>query len=299
MSLSQTKKLIVIAGPTAVGKTDFAIQLAKYLKTEIISADSRQIYKELSIGTAKPNSAQLKEVKHHFVGNISIHDYYSAAHFELDIMELLSSLFKIHDHVVMVGGSGLYIDAVCAGIDELPDVDEDLRKQLNLIYKTEGLDSIRNKLKELDPEFYEIIDQSNPKRIIRALEVCIATGKKYSEQRTNNIKKREFEIIKIALNLDRKILYNRINERVDQMINEGLIDEAKSLYEYSDLNALNTVGYKELFDYFSDDITLEKAIENIKTSSRRYAKRQLTWFRKDPSYQWFHPLELEKVIKLF
>jgi len=299
MSLSQTKKLIVIAGPTAVGKTDFAIQLAKYLKTEIISADSRQIYKELSIGTAKPNSAQLKEVKHHFVGNISIHDYYSAAHFELDIMELLSSLFKIHDHVVMVGGSGLYIDAVCAGIDELPDVDEDLRKQLNLIYKTEGLDSIRNKLKELDPEFYEIIDQSNPKRIIRALEVCIATGKKYSEQRTNNIKKREFEIIKIALNLDRKILYNRINERVDQMINEGLIDEAKSLYEYSDLNALNTVGYKELFDYFSDDITLEKAIENIKTSSRRYAKRQLTWFRKDPSYQWFHPSELEKVIKLF
>lgn len=298
MSSNHSKKLIVIAGPTAVGKTDFAIRLAKYHKTEIISADSRQMYKELTIGTAKPDTEQLKEVKHHFVDNISIHDYYSAARFELEVMDLLSSLFKDRDHVVMVGGSGLYIDAVCEGIDELPDIDEDLRKKLNLLYKNEGLEAIRNRLKELDPEFYEIIDQSNPKRIIRALEVCIATGIKYSEQRTNIKKKREFEIIKIALNLDRKILYDRINERVDQMINDGLIDEAKNLYDFRDLNALNTVGYKELFDYFSDDITLEKAIENIKTSSRRYAKRQLTWFRKDPTYQWFHPSELEKVIKL-
>ncbi|PKP31762.1 MAG: tRNA (adenosine(37)-N6)-dimethylallyltransferase MiaA [Bacteroidetes bacterium HGW-Bacteroidetes-17] len=298
MSLNHSKKLIVIAGPTAVGKTDFAIQLAKYLETEIISADSRQMYKELTIGTAKPDTEQLKQVKHHFVDNISIHDYYSAARFELEVMELLSSLFKDRDYVVMVGGSGLYIDAVCEGIDELPDIDENLRKKLNLLYKNEGLEAIRNRLKELDPEFYEIIDQSNPKRIIRALEVCMATGIKYSEQRTNIKKKREFEIIKVALNSDRKILYDRINERVDQMINDGLIEEAECLYDFRNLNALNTVGYKELFDYFSADITLEKAIENIKTSSRRYAKRQLTWFRKNPSYQWFHPSELEKVIKL-
>lgn len=298
MSSNHSKKLIVIAGPTAVGKTDFAIRLAKFLKTEIISADSRQMYKELTIGTAKPDTEQLKEVKHHFVDNISIRDYYSAARFELEVMELLSSLFKDRDYVVMVGGSGLYIDAVCEGIDELPDIDENLRKKLNLLYKNEGLEAIRNRLKELDPEFYEIIDQSNPKRIIRALEVCMATGIKYSEQRTNIKKKREFEIIKIALNSDRKILYDRINERVDQMINNGLIDEAKDLYDFRDLNALNTVGYKELFDCFSDEITLEKAIENIKTSSRRYAKRQLTWFRKDPDYQWFYPSELEKVIKL-
>ncbi|MBU1011520.1 MAG: tRNA (adenosine(37)-N6)-dimethylallyltransferase MiaA [Bacteroidetes bacterium] len=299
MNSNHSKKLIVIAGPTAVGKTDFAIQLAKYLKTEIISADSRQIYKELSIGTAKPNAEQLKEVKHHFVGNISIHDYYNAARFELEVINLLSSLFKNHDYLVMVGGSGLYIDTVCNGIDDLPDVDEELRKELNLLYKKEGIDSIRNKLKELDPEFYKIIDQSNPKRIIRALEVCMATGIKYSEQRTNNKKNREFEIIKIALNLDRNILYDKVNLRVDQMINEGLVDEAKNLYQYRNLNALNTVGYKELFDYFSGSIGLEKAIENIKTSSRRYAKRQLTWFRKDPSYQWFHPSEFEKVIRLF
>lgn len=293
------KKLIVIVGPTAVGKTDFAIKLAKYLKTEIISADSRQIYKELLIGTAKPSTDELSDVKHHFIGSHSIHDYYNVAKFEIDVLKTLDSLFEMYDQVIMVGGSGLYVDAVCNGIDELPDVDDDLRKELNTIYKEEGIGIIQQKLKNLDPEFYDTIDKSNPKRIIRALEVCLATGQKYSDQRSNRNKERPFEIIKIALNIDREQLYERINKRVDKMITNGLIEEAKSLYELRHLNALNTVGYKELFDHFSGNITIEKAIEKIKTNSRRYAKRQLTWFRKDKTYHWFNPKDLDEVLELF
>ena len=297
--MKNQKKLIVIAGPTAVGKTIFAIKLAKFLKTDIISADSRQIYKELFIGTAKPSADQLLEVKHYFIGSRSIHDYYNVAIFEIEVLALLKNLFKKHDQVIMVGGSGLYIDAVCNGIDELPDVDEKLRLELNTFFEEKGLDGIRGKLKELDPVFYEMVDQSNPQRIIRALEVCIATGRKYSEQRSNNHKQRAFEIYKLGLNIERELLYQRINDRVDQMITDGLVEEARILYEYKDLNALNTVGYKELFDYFSGKISREKAIENVKTNSRRYAKRQLTWFRKDKGYQWFDPSEFEKVIELF
>ncbi len=298
MISNQIKRLIVIAGPTAVGKTDFAIKLAQYLETEIISADSRQFYKELNIGTAKPSPKELSLIKHHFIGSHSIHDYYNVAQFETEVLNLLDSLFKKYNEVIMVGGSGLYIDAVCNGIDELPDVDEELRQELNEIYEEEGITAIQEKLKFLDPEFYETIDKSNPKRIIRALEVCIATGQKYSEQRSNKNKERSFEIIKVGLNKDREQLYERINLRVDQMVSSGLVEEATGLFESRHLNALNTVGYKELFDHFLGNITLEKAIEKIKTNSRRYAKRQLTWFRKNESYKWFNPNELEEVIDL-
>ncbi len=296
--LPEKKELIVIAGPTAVGKTDFAIDLATHLKTEIISADSRQVYKELSIGTAKPDASQLEKVKHHLVGHLSIHDYYNVAKFERDVLLLLDKLFVKHDQVVMVGGSGLYIDAVCNGIDELPDVDESLRNELNTLYKCEGIEAIQQKLKLLDPEYYEIIDQSNPKRLIRALEVCLATGKKYSQLRTNTRKERNFKIQQMVLNLDRPILFERINKRVDIMMEEGLLDEVKSVFEFRNLNALNTVGYKEFFEYFLGKLTLEQAITNIKTNSRRYAKRQLTWFRKNPNYKWFSPNELDQVIEV-
>ncbi len=298
MMLNKTKRLIVIAGPTAIGKTEFAIKLAQHLQTEIISADSRQFFKELNIGTAKPSARELSVIKHHFVGSHSIHDYYNVAQFEIDVLSLLDVLFEKHNQVIMVGGSGLYIDAVCNGIDELPDVDEKLRQELNKIYEDEGIATIQQKLKTLDPEFYDTIDRSNPKRIIRALEVCLATGQKYSEQRSNAKKERPFEIIKIGLNIDREQLYQRINERVDQMVKDGLTEEAKELFEFKQLNALNTVGYKEIFDHFSGNIKLEKAIEKIKTNSRRYAKRQLTWFRKNDNYQWFNPNEIEKVIAL-
>jgi tRNA dimethylallyltransferase len=295
MMLNKTKRLIVIAGPTAIGKTEFAIKLAQHLKTEIISADSRQFFKELNIGTAKPSAKELSVMKHHFVGSHSIHDYYNVAQFEIDVLRLLDVLFEKYNQVILVGGSGLYIDAVCNGIDELPDVDEKLRQELNEIYEDEGIVAIQQNLKALDPEFYDTIDKSNPKRIIRALEVCIATGKKYSEQRLNVHKKRAFEVVKLGLNIEREQLYQRINERVDQMVADGLIKEAKRLFEFKHLNALNTVGYKEIFDHFSGEITLEEAIEKIKTNSRRYAKRQLTWFRKNDSYQWFNPNEIEKV----
>ncbi len=292
-----SKSLIVIAGPTAVGKTDFAIRLAKKLQTEIISADSRQMYAELTIGTAKPKVEQLEEVKHHFIGNLSINEYYNAARFEVEVLALLDKLFMKYDQVVMVGGSGLYIDAVCQGIDELPDADQKLRHELNQIYKKEGIDKIREKLQQLDPEFYEIVDQSNPLRMIRALEVCITTGTKYSSLRTNSKKQRNFRVSKIALNIERSQLIERINNRVDQMLSEGLLEEINSLKAYKNLNALNTVGYKEFFEYFSGKMTLEDTIEKIKTNSRRYAKRQLTWFRKDKSYRWFEPEEFDEVLQ--
>jgi len=292
-----SKNLIVIAGPTAVGKTDFAIRLAKKLQTEIISADSRQMYAELTIGTAKPKPEQLAEVKHHFIGNLSINEYYNAARYEVEVLALLDKLFMKYDQVVMVGGSGLYIDAVCQGIDELPDADQKLRHELNQIYKKEGIDKIREKLQQLDPEFYEIVDQSNPLRMIRALEVCITTGTKYSSLRTNSKKQRNFRVSKIALNIERSQLIERINNRVDQMLSEGLLEEIISLKAYKNLNALNTVGYKEFFEYFSEKMTLEDTIEKIKTNSRRYAKRQLTWFRKDKSYRWFEPEEFDEVLQ--
>jgi len=279
-------KLIVIEGPTGVGKTAYAIEVAKEFKTEIISADSRQFYKELNIGVARPSEEELAEVKHHFIAHIGIEDYYSVSKFETEVLALLENLFQAHETVVMVGGSGLYVNAVCQGIDELPDPDDQLRQDIEKLYETQGIEALRSQLKILDPVFYNQIDLANHKRLRRALEVCLQTGKPYSELRTNTKKIRNFDIERIALNRDKDELYGRINMRVDAMIQTGLVDEAKSLHPFKHLNALNTVGYKELFEHFDGKISLEQAITDIKTHSRRYAKRQLTWLRAQGDIQW-------------
>jgi tRNA dimethylallyltransferase len=286
---------VVIAGPTAVGKTDVAITLARNFDTEILSADSRQFYKEMSIGTAKPDAQQLRAVKHHFVGQLSIHDYYNVSRFENDALALLGTLFETHNIVFVAGGSGLYIDALCNGIDDFPDPAPELRAYLKGIYQDEGLAKLQQMLLENDPEYYSTVDINNPNRLLRALEVCITTGKKFSEQRLNNLKKRDFNIIKIALNLPRPLLFSRIEMRVDQMIANGLVDEVKSLLPYRHLNALNTVGYKEIFQYLDSDIALDQAVTNIKTNTRRYAKRQLTWFNRTDGYAWFEPTQLPAI----
>jgi tRNA dimethylallyltransferase len=293
--LNSKKYLVVIAGPTAVGKTDIAIKLAKEWNTEIISADSRQFYNEMSIGTAKPDPLQLTEVKHHFVGHLSIHDYYNVSRFENDALQVLNTLFGQHKIVFMVGGSGLYIDAVCRGIDDFPDPEPEYRNYLKGVYQDEGIAKLQKMLLELDPEYFATVDINNPNRLLRALEVCQVTGKKFSEQRLNSSKKRDFEIIKIGLNLLRPDLFNRIELRVDQMIEKGLVDEVRSLLPYRHLNALNTVGYKEIFEYLDSKITLQQAIVNIKTSTRRYAKRQLTWFNRTNEYKWFEPSQLNEI----
>lgn len=289
------KTLIVIIGPTAIGKTDLCIDLAESFNTEIISADSRQIYKELNIGTAKPGEDELNRVKHHFIGTKSIFDYYTAGMFELDVLKLLEDLFKKHEQVIMTGGSGLYINAVCEGIDALPKVDPEIRNKLIKQYEQEGIQSLRQDLKRLDPDYYEMTDLKNPKRLLKALEITVMTGKPYSSFLTNPNKKRPFNILKIGLNRDRQELYDIINKRVDQMVNKGLLDEAKALYKHRKLNAMNTVGYKELFDYFDGNINYERAIELIKRNTRRYAKRQITWFSRDKEIKWFHPNDQEKI----
>ncbi len=291
------KTLIVILGPTAVGKTSFAIELAKYFNTEIISADSRQFYREMRIGTAAPTPEELKSAIHHFIGNLSVTDYYNVSKFENEALCKLKEIFLSNSFAIMVGGSGLYIDAVCKGIDELPDPDEKLRMELKMKYKKQDLEFLQQQLKKLDPEYYSIVDISNPNRLMRAIEVCLFTGKTFTSLRNNIPKNREFEIIKIGLNRNREKLFNIINSRVDKMINTGLIDEVKSLTKYRNFNALNTVGYKEIFEYLDKKITLKQAIENIKTNTRRYAKRQITWFKKDESIKWFHPDELQKIIE--
>lgn len=281
--------LIVIAGPTAVGKTDVAIQFAKHFQTEIISGDSRQFYSELTIGTAKPDLQKLNEVKHHLIGNLSIQEYYNVSRFEIDVLQILTRLFQKHQVAFLVGGSGLYIDAVCNGIDDFPDPDPELRRFLKGIYQDEGIVKLQEMLKSSDPEYYAIMDVNNPNRLLRALEVCNTTGKTFTEQRLNSKKERDFNIIKIGLNLPRPELFNRIETRVDQMIAMGLIQEVESLLAFRHLNALNTVGYKEIFAYLDSKITLAQAIENIKTNTRRYAKRQLTWFSRTDEYTWFEP----------
>jgi len=289
------KYLVVIAGPTAVGKTDIAISLAKHWNSEILSADSRQFYKEMSIGTAKPDARQLGAVQHHFVGHLSIHDYYNVSRFENDAILLLHKLFKTHSVVFVAGGSGLYIDALCNGIDDFPDPAPELRAYLKGLYLDEGLPKLQQMLFENDPEYYSTVDINNPNRLLRALEVCLTTGKKFSEQRLNSLKTRDFKIIKIALNLPRPVLFNRIEMRVDQMIENGLVDEVKSLLPYRHLNALNTVGYKEIFQYLDSEISLDHAITNIKTNTRRYAKRQLTWFKRTDEYGWFEPSQENEI----
>ena len=292
-----SKNLVIIAGPTAVGKTSFGIKIASHFNTEIISADSRQFYHELKIGTAAPEPSELSTVKHHFIGHISIHDYYNVAMFESQALETIHQIFCSKNIAVMLGGSGLYINVVCSGIDELPDPDIELRRELKETYQTAGIAEIRNMLKKLDPEYYSLVDLANPNRILRALEICITTGQKYSSLRKNPSKKREFNIIKIGLERERTELFNRINRRVDEMFSQGLLEEARQLYEYKHLNALNTVGYKELFDFLDKKMSFEEAVEKIKTNSRRYAKRQLTWFKKDPHYRWFHPEELDEAVE--
>lgn len=280
------KELIVISGPTAVGKTSLAINLANEINTEIISADSRQFYKELNIGVARPSQKELNSIKHHFIGHISIQDNYNAGEYEAEAIEKINSLFQKYEKLVITGGSGMYIDAITKGMDNLPNVDKSIREELNELFKDNGITPLQEELMEKDIEYYNIVDKQNHIRLIRALEIIRQTGKTFTSFRTNPKKERDFKIKKFVLIRDREELIQRINQRVDIMVEEGLIEEARELYPFRDLNALNTVGYKELFKYFDNKISLEEAIEEIKINTRKYAKRQVTWFRKDKDYTW-------------
>ena len=291
------KYLIVIAGPTASGKTATAITIAKALRTVIISADSRQFYREIPIGTAAPTREELSEVEHFMIHNLSIEDRYDVADYEKDVLLLLKKLFLNHDTVVMTGGSGLFIDAVCNGLDSIPDISDETRNRVNGLYEKGGVVALQNELQHLDPEYYEIVDKQNPRRLQRAIEVCYQTGLPYSSFRKNNTKERDFKIIKLALLWERNELITRINKRVENMISDGLVEEARSVYHKRNLNRLNTVGYKEMFQYFDGDISLNEAIELIKISTRQYAKRQMTWLRKNNDYRWFSIDEIPKMIE--
>lgn len=296
MNSNSEKTAIIIAGPTATGKTKLSIKLASCFSTEIISADSRQFYKELKIGTAAPDASELSQARHHFIGNISIHDYYNVSIYEQQALMCAAKIFRNHPLLFVTGGSGLYISAFCQGIDDLPDPRPELRQQLKNTLQNEGIDALRRQLSEADPEYYAIADLANPKRLMRALEVFYTTGSKYSLLRKNTPKTRDFRIIKIGINRDRNELAEIIGKRVDAMMANGLLEEARIYYPLRHLNALNTVGYKELFEYFDGKICFEKAVENIKTNTRRYAKRQMTWFRKDPEFKWFHPDDTDGII---
>lgn len=291
------KTLIVLLGPTGIGKSDLSISLAQHFQTEIISSDSRQIYRELRIGTAVPPPEDLQEVPHHLIQTHSITEYYSASRFEQDALLILNKLFARHNQAIMTGGSMLYIDAVCKGIDDVPDADLKLRAELISEYEEKGIEHLRLQLKNLDPEYYNQVDLKNPKRLLHALEICLTTGRTYSSFRTRQIKERPFRILKVGLNRERAELYERINRRVDQMIQMGLEDEARNVYHLKHLNALNTVGYKELFAFFDGETDRETAIELIKRNSRHYARKQLTWFRKDPDINWFEPEQKEEIIR--
>lgn len=291
----QTPTLIVLIGPTGVGKTELSLNIAENYHTEIISADSRQLYADLKIGTAAPTREQLERVRHHFVGTLQLTDYYSAAQYEADVLNTLNQLFQIHPVVLLTGGSMMYVDAVCKGIDDIPTVDRETRELMIHRYETEGLERLCAELKLLDPEYYNIVDLKNPKRVVHALEICYMTGKTYTSFRTRSNKKRPFHILKIGLKRDREELYERINRRVDQMIDEGLVEEARSVYPYRHLNSLNTVGYKEIFNYLDGTWTLPFAIEKIKQNSRIYSRKQMTWFKRDADIAWFHPDETDKI----
>lgn len=294
--MNSKKTLIVLIGPTGVGKTDLSIKIAEKYNSPIISADSRQLYSDLKIGTAAPAEEYLKRVKHYFVGTLKLTDYYSAAQYESDVISLLEELFKENDTILLTGGSMMYIDAICKGIDDIPTVDNDTRRMMMEKYEKEGLERLCAELKLLDPEYYSIVDLKNPKRVIHALEICYMTGKTYTSFRTGNKKQRPFDIIKIGLCREREELYERINRRVDMMINDGLVDEVKSVYQYRDLNSLNTVGYKEIIQYLDGNCTLNFAIEKIKQNSRIYSRKQMTWFRRDNEITWFHPDNEEEIM---
>ena len=291
------KTLIVITGPTAVGKTALCLDVAKHFHIPIINADSRQIFRELKIGTAPPTEAQMQQVHHDFVGMLGLDDYYSASLFEQQVLELLGRQFLSSDYALMAGGSMMYIDAVCDGIDDIPTIDDQTRTTMKQRLADEGLEALCEELRQRDPEYYEIVDRQNPRRVVHALEICLMTGKTYTSFRKREKRQRPFNIIKIGLNRPREELYDRINRRVDQMMADGLLEEAKALYPKRHLNALNTVGYKELFDYIDGRWPLEEAVERIKGNTRRYARKQLTWFKKDESIRWFHPDETETIIK--
>ena len=292
---SSDSTLVVITGPTAVGKTALTIELARHYHTPVINADSRQIYRELRIGTAAPSEEQLQQAKHYFVGNKSIHDYYNASMYEQDVLKVLKK--EPSDTNILSGGSMMYIDAVCNGIDDIPTVRDDIREEMKRRYEEEGLEALCEDLRRLDPEHYAIVDRQNYRRVIHALEICYQTGRTYTSFRTQSKKERPFRIVKIGLNRDRDELYNRINARVDAMMEQGLLHEAESLYNQRQLNALNTVGYKEMFDYMDGRWSLDEAVERMKGNTRRYARKQLTWFKRDEEVRWFHPDQIDEILK--
>lgn len=288
--------LVVLLGPTGVGKTELALQIAEHLQSPIINADSRQIFAEIPIGTAAPTKEQQERVKHYFVGTLHLTDYYSAAKYEEDVLQLLNQLFSSQQVALLSGGSMMYIDAVCQGIDDIPTVDEATRRLMKRRLETEGLDALVAELKVLDPEHYKIVDLHNPRRVIHALEICHMTGNTYSSYRKNTKKIRPFNIIKIGLNRPREEMYERINNRVLKMMEQGMIEEAKAVYPQKGLNSLNTVGYKELFAYFDGDISLDDAILKIQSNTRQYMRKQVTWFKRDNQIKWFSPTNIEEII---
>lgn len=290
------KTLIVLIGPTGVGKTELSLRLAEHFDTNIVSCDSRQLYSELKIGTAAPTPEQLQRVPHHFIGTLKLTDYYSAAQYEQEALITIENLFKQQPVVILTGGSMMYVDAICKGIDDIPTVDTETRELMLQRYKEEGLDNLCAELKLIDPEYYKIVDLKNHKRVIHALEICYMTGKTYTSFRTQQKKERPFRIIKIGLTRDRAELYERINHRVDLMMEEGLLDEARSVYPYRSLNSLNTVGYKEIFQYLNGEWELPFAIEKIKQNSRIYSRKQITWFKRDEEIRWFHPEQEDEIV---
>lgn len=289
------KKLFVLLGPTGVGKTELSLQLAEMLDCPILSSDSRQVYRDIPIGTAAPTSQELSRIKHYFIHTLGLEDYYSAAQYEVDALKILEQEFAQRDAILMTGGSMMYIDAVCDGIDDIPTVDDETRQLLQKRYETEGLEPLAQELRLLDPEYYELCDVKNHKRVVHALEICYMTGKTYTSFRVKEKKLRPFEIVKIGLCREREELFSRINQRVLQMVEEGLVEEVRRVLPYRQCNALNTVGYKEIFAYFDGKMTLEQAIEKIQRNTRVYSKKQMTWFKKDDRINWFHPNQIEEI----
>lgn len=296
MMSSKRGTLIVVGGPTGSGKSALAVEIAKHFNAPIISTDSRQMYRGMAIGTAQPTAEELVAVKHYFIADREPEDDFNCGRYEVEALALLDKLFAENRYVVAVGGSGLYIQALCSGMDELPEADEELRNALKARLESEGVETLFAELKRLDPAYAEVVDRYNPARVMRALEVCISTGRPYSEQRRGTTSERPFHIIKIATDMPRDILYDRINRRVDMMVEDGLIAEAEAMYPKRHLNALQTVGYREVFDYFDGKCSLDEAIELVKRNSRRYAKRQMTWFRRDSEFRWFAPADLSEII---
>ena len=288
--------LVVIVGPTGVGKTALCMDVAERLNTVIINADSRQMFNEIPIGTAAPTEEERRRIKHYFVGNLNIGDYYNASMFENDVIKLLGNLFKENEKVIMSGGSMMYVDAVCNGIDDIPSVKEDVRREVQDYYEQNGLEAACQMLKSLDPDYYDIVDRKNHKRVIHAIEICLSTGKMYSSFRTNAKKKRPFKLVKIGLAHEREELYRRIDVRVDRMMDDGMLEEVRKVYPYRNTNSLNTVGYKELFDYLDGKYSLDEAIFKIKCNTHKYCRKQLTWFKRDKDIRWFSPDNVEEII---